>query len=1118
MSTLPWTPWHSVVKLRDDVRSGELSLSIFAADLYDVVMGVARPVYQDPREFFALTYPTVALRDLARDVALRLAGKNDKAVRQLELTYGGGKTHTLITLYHLTRDPAQLPTDLPTVQEFLVHTGMTPPQARIAVLAFDKLDVEKGMEIIGPNGERRWLKQPWSVLAWQIAGAEGLQLLHPDNLAEERASAPAENLLTALLKIPEREGLATLILLDEVLMFAREKIGLDPRWRDTLVNFFQYLTQAAVKAPRCAIVASLLATDPRRSDTLGKEITQDLYAVFQREREQSVQPVQKEDAAEVLRRRFFTPDSLRDRNAFRAHVGAAAQGIFGLDEQSAKDRAGTEEHLLDSYPFHPALTDIFYTKWTNLEGFQRTRGVLRTFALALRDAESWDTSPLVGVNVFLNRPGVAGLSEAAREVTTVAETEEYEGKRQAWTQILEGEFTKAREIQQETSGLHHREVEQAVFATFLHSQPIGQKASTRDLIQLLGPTRPDKIDLEKALKEWVQTSWFLDETALGEGQTGALTGDTLPRFWRLGSKPNLRQMHHDARGRINADVVNELLESEIGKVGSLKAGLTGSGVRVHLLPRAPSDVQDDGDFHFAILGPHAASSPGRLSPEAVRYLTETTNSERPRVHRNAVMLVVPSLEGIEAARNAIRDHLAWQEVQGQLKGQDVDPVRSATLAMELSSAQKRIPDSIQQAYCIVVTMSAKSEPEVFKITPAGESLFATIKADSRARITESAISADALLPGGPYDLWREGEPTRRVKDLVGAFAQYPSLPKMLNTQAVLDTLVAGCREGIFVLQTPRPDRTYRTFWREEPDPTALRDPALEAALPESATVASIAAPLLAPGILPDLWQSQELHLDSLIAYFAGGKVVQVNRGSYTEPMSIPAASRQTIEEAVRAAVRDGVLWLTSGPTSLYQEDVPDCILSEATILHAPPQPVKPQNILAPNLPEAWANGTEVTTALDIANALSTQLGKALPWSVVSLAIQSAFTAHYLERMPDSGEWPCDAGGASAVRIRVPSSGPQYTYPPASLTPAMPHPGLIAESRPGVRTAEANLSTAEIQNLADQIGDLKKLATEAGTELTFRLRIEISGSQNLASESEAKLNAVLQKVSGDLKIG
>ncbi|MGH2501153.1 MAG: DUF499 domain-containing protein, partial [Ktedonobacterales bacterium] len=370
------------VTLRNDVRTGELSLSIFAADLYDVVMGTARPVYQDPREFFALTYPTVALRDLARDVALRLVGKNDKAVRQLELTYGGGKTHTLIALYHLSHDPARLPTDLPTVQEFLQHIGMTPPQARIAVLAFDKLDVEKGMEISAPNGERRWLRQPWSVLAWQLAGAEGLRALHPDNLDQERDSAPAENLMTALLAIPEREGLASLILLDEALMYAREKVGMDPRWRDTLVNFFQYLTQAAVKARRCAIVASLLATDPRKSDRLGKEITADLYAIFQREREQSVQPVQTEDAAEVLRRRFFTPESLRDRAAFRPHVIAAAQGLFALDEQSAKDRAGVEERLLDSYPFHPALTDIFYTKWTNLEGFQRTRGVLRTFAMA----------------------------------------------------------------------------------------------------------------------------------------------------------------------------------------------------------------------------------------------------------------------------------------------------------------------------------------------------------------------------------------------------------------------------------------------------------------------------------------------------------------------------------------------------------------------------------------------------------------------------------------------------------------------------------------------------------------------------------------------------------------
>src|SRR5579875_420246 len=145
MTRLAWKPWHEVVQLRNELKTGELSLSIFAADLYDVAMGKARPVYQQPAAFFSFTYPTFNLRELAKDVVLRLAGKNDKAVRQLELTYGGGKTHTLITLYHLTHQPQALP-DLPAVQEFTQHIGMSAPGARIAVLAFDKLDAEKGME------------------------------------------------------------------------------------------------------------------------------------------------------------------------------------------------------------------------------------------------------------------------------------------------------------------------------------------------------------------------------------------------------------------------------------------------------------------------------------------------------------------------------------------------------------------------------------------------------------------------------------------------------------------------------------------------------------------------------------------------------------------------------------------------------------------------------------------------------------------------------------------------------------------------------------------------------------------------------------------------------------
>lgn len=155
-----YTPWHQVVTLRDDLRSGDLALSIFAADLYDVAMNRGRSVYRDPTEFFALTYPTFNLREMVKDVLLRLAGKNDKAVRQLELTYGGGKTHSLITLYHLVNDPDRLP-DLPAVQEFRQHAGgMEPPKARIAEEAL----------FIPVDSDSTEPSKPWEVLSQRALG------------------------------------------------------------------------------------------------------------------------------------------------------------------------------------------------------------------------------------------------------------------------------------------------------------------------------------------------------------------------------------------------------------------------------------------------------------------------------------------------------------------------------------------------------------------------------------------------------------------------------------------------------------------------------------------------------------------------------------------------------------------------------------------------------------------------------------------------------------------------------------------------------------------------------------------------------------------------------------
>src|SRR5437899_2519028 len=207
---------------------------------------------------------------------------------------------------------------------------------------------------------------------------------------------------------------------------------------------------------------------------------------------------------------------------------------------------------------------------------------------------------------------------------------------------------------------------------------------------LVGHTRPDKIELEKALHRWAEISWFLDEVALQDVEPGPIGSRPLPNSWRLGFRPNLKQMHHDACTRVSADVVEARLEKEIAGCKSLTSGASATGAKVHKLPDKPRDIEDDGEFHYVILGPRAASESGRPSAEARRFIDEKTGPDYPRVNRNAIVLAVPSVDGIEVARNRIRDYLGWEEVQTQLKGQEIDPIRSEMLDHQIADARKKI--------------------------------------------------------------------------------------------------------------------------------------------------------------------------------------------------------------------------------------------------------------------------------------------------------------------------------------------------------------------------------------------------------------------------------------------
>ena len=226
--------------------------------------------------------------------------------------------------------------------------------------------------------------------------------------------------------------------------------------------------------------------------------------------------------------------------------------------------------------------------------------------------------------------------------------------------------------------------------------------------------------------------------------------------------------------------------------------------------------------------------------------------------------------------------------------------------MRWSRQGKRIPQAVRQAYSVVVAVNESNDIHAFKVSVSDEPLFTTIKADKRARIQETAISAEAMLPGGPYDLWREGEPSHRVKDLVGAFAQFPKLPKMLRRKEILDTLVQGVRSGIWVAQVTRPDHTLRTFWRSDIDESTLKEPGLEVLLPAAATLNGFRAGLLAFRKLPGLWQAEEISVQTCTTIFPMGTPCACQGRVTKRRLSFRSANQRMSKPPFRNPSRKGL--------------------------------------------------------------------------------------------------------------------------------------------------------------------------------------------------------------------
>ena len=1106
--------WHEYCVLRDDVRQDTFTLAEFAADLYGVRTGDAPNVYRLPNLFFSRTYPTYNLKTLVRDVFQRLSGRGGKPVIDVQVTYGGGKTHALIALLHLAERGAELKNHS-TVKEFMGFRGVDPlPQARVALLPFDKFDVKAGLSVYRPDGKQRQVKTPWGALAYQLAGDEGLA-----KVAAHEADyiTPAEPLLVDLLKAPQTEGLSTLILIDETLLYARNAVNDDPKRLGILQDFFQMLTQAASRVDRAAIVASLITSDVMLDDPTGVQVLNAIGGVFRRIGE-TVEPVSREDISELLRRRLF--ESVPPEATRRAVVDSLTGAMQKLPLRDSQKGQDAYDRLLKSYPFHPDLLDVFYQKWTQLDKFQRTRGVLRMFATALRASDGKDPSPFVGPNTLLGPDGE--ISEAVGELIETCDEDD------KWPQILTGELQKAREVQGNFPMLKHREIEGAVLSTFLHSQPAGQKADLTDLYPLLARPDIDTISVEEGLSKWREISWFLKEDE---------------SIWALGITPNLTSMHARAMGRLTEDRINDHL---VQRIRNTRLDENTADVRVHALPNSPADIPDNPDLHFVIVGPEYAAVPGEDVSASLKAFFD-------RTYRNNVIILAPENSRLIGMRHRIRKILGWEGIESGDEVNLLGGPQKALLLQRKRDDEAGITDSIKSTYSVLIEVDEAGEIKARLLPPGPESPFERVKTFlvEAERLLTTSLDPYLLTPDSFFELWGEEETSKPIQRLYGMFASLPRLPRLLGRRVFVETLQRGVTEGRIVLRSVRPDRSQYTYWRESLPEADFSNRDLEIVPIEHAELHNLRPELLRPEGLPELWQDDG-------ASITAGTI----RKFFGEDDVPKLASDEILFGAIRGAVEAGMLMARHQNSTYFKEAIPDAELSDDLELLAPLQPISGSELSPKALPEAWEG--EISSVSKVMDALATRKGSPIPWRLVVDAVNDGLSNNPFEITKGSPAWPCSADDADKIGLQI-SQTPVTIQPEdligSNVTLAWESGqstlGLIKEmleKKKGVPIhddvfrnaveqakkrriiiletpladdfyqvrvrqpswaayAESPLTETEIQDLAEMIGDLFEIAPE----LDFKFQISITAEgESPSKEVLEQINEALRRVADQLK--
>jgi predicted AAA+ superfamily ATPase len=359
-------PWTEVALPHPDVLANRFKEAEFAADLFAVDSGHATEDYATPENFFRITFLTEGLKRVLTSSLQRLAGTGGDPVIGLQTAFGGGKTHTMLAVYHLAQ-----------ASDLNLLEGVAPLAEKADVKAWKKpklvafVGSAKGTDVslILKDGPK--VRTLWGYLAWRLAGEEGLKLVAE---AEGARTNPGSELMLEVLKLAG----PSVILLDEIVAFARQLP--DDRF-EAFLSFIQSLTEAAKMAPGALIIGSLPESKSEAGGPKGEAALERLEKVFGRLQSPWI-AAHGNETYEIIRRRLF---QMLDAEGEKARDGTI-KAFYDLYKKNAAEfppeaKEGRYLELLRlSYPIHPELFDRLSKDWAALPLFQRTRGVLRFMA------------------------------------------------------------------------------------------------------------------------------------------------------------------------------------------------------------------------------------------------------------------------------------------------------------------------------------------------------------------------------------------------------------------------------------------------------------------------------------------------------------------------------------------------------------------------------------------------------------------------------------------------------------------------------------------------------------------------------------------------------------------